>query len=376
MKKIIVATILVSLFLIVINRFHWVINSDVPLGRKSLVCLNKLIGQSALIKTNQVDDIFSSHNIGKDFSERSKIRRGDQEDIQYKAIEKKAFLYGFPAKITFHVVDSKGNSVPNANISVTFANHQRNGPIKGTTDINGLFSAEDCLAEDIIFSVSKSSYYETFDRFWFRQRGVKCIENDRWIPWNPTLKIRLKEIRNPYISTYKRVDLSYPKRKKVAFDMSIGDWVAPLGKGVSSDFIMYYDSLVGNDNHKIKKLTITTPLSLSDGFVKLTKDVDSRFPFYYEAPTSGYRSTLNFERKRTANKIISNVSLGKDEYLVVRITREGKIHYGLLLDLEFGESGTKTNEAGLIFTYYFNSTPNDRNLEVDLSHASGRKNGS
>ena len=75
--------------------------------------------------------------------------------------------------------------------------------------------------------------------------------------------------------------------------------------------------------------------------------------------------------KRTTDKIFVDRKLGEGEYLFfrsrVRRTVEGseEAHYGKIYRFVFGESLRETNSATLRISYYFNPTPNDRNLEFD-----------
>ena len=111
---------------------------------------------------------------------------------------------GATARITLRVVDSRGIPVPDADVEVAFF-HRGPHPVKGETDGNGFFTAEHMSESDVRFYASKEGYYSTQRNYWFYREGKPCAENGRWIPWNPTLEVVLKEKKNPISLPAKRV---------------------------------------------------------------------------------------------------------------------------------------------------------------------------
>jgi hypothetical protein len=292
-----------------------------------------------------------------------KYRAGDQ---------RQAAIDGAEAKVTLHVVDTEGKEVSDAFVSLTFAFRQKNKPQIGLTDSNGLFVAQGTLTDDIIYRVSKTGYYETFDRFFMAKAATRCVENGRWIPWNPTLQVTLKEIRKPIPMYVKCFEGALSKNVETGFDCIVGDFLMPHGKGKTADFIFRYTSecTVWHDGNMTNRLDIVAPPD--GGLMQESKNVFSLLVSAYNAPVGGYLPQITYSLKRTESKISEQMKLDESEYLVFlsRVEKDplGKIReqkFGKIYAILYGENPDKKNSGVIRFTYYFNPMPNDRNLEFD-----------
>ena len=59
---------------------------------------------------------------------------------------------------------------------------------------------------------------------------------NKWQPWNPTVDIVLKQVIKPISMYAKRINKQPPANAKpVGYDLMVGDWVAPHGKGENTD---------------------------------------------------------------------------------------------------------------------------------------------
>ena len=217
---------------------------------------------------------------------------------------------------------------------------------------------------------TKDGYYKTEGKHWFYRRGENCVQGGRWQPRNPTIGIVLKERRSPAPMYAKRVDAAIPVQDRaVGFDLEKGDWVAPYGQGIRADLVFEYTATYGQTPSFAKRLGITFS-SGQDGLQAFAFDATSEFPSMYTAPEDGYVPTLVLEYELTPGKVIKNAQLGEDKYLVCRFRtttdKEGKItsaNYGKIYGpIQYGRMG---DTHRVMFTYYFNPTANDRNLEFD-----------
>ena len=282
--------------------------------------------------------------------------------------------------VTFRVVDDRGLIVPDAIVRGAFWNHGKKGyDFEQTTEGNGLVALQGTCVGDLNFSIVKDGHYETRLRYWFFKACFDCVENGRWIPWNPTIEIVLKEKREPIPLYTKEVEKSFPKNETVGFDCLCGDFIAPWGTGARPDFRVKYESVrppirAGTKYPDFSYFTNNLVLFAeeSGGFITKPKDTFSRLVSEYEAPEDGYVGTIDYEMKRTHDKIFVNRKLDGDKYLFFRsrmgrmgAATQGSAHYGKIYRLGFGESLKETNSATLKMSYYFNPTPSDRNLEFD-----------
>jgi hypothetical protein len=162
------------------------------------------------------------------------------------------------------------------------------------------------------------------------------------------------------------------KNKAIGYDLEIGDWVAPYGKGSVSDFIF---SL----NEKVPFTKLSQPYdvinllsfsNIGDGIqsLMLTGAVGSSFRLPRFAPANEYQPTLSQQLYSINNKISDGaVSNNQNYFYRVRTVLDGS---GNVKSALYGKiSGPiECGAQGYIqFTYYLNPTPNDRNMEFDPS---------
>ncbi|MFA7054047.1 MAG: carboxypeptidase-like regulatory domain-containing protein [Kiritimatiellia bacterium] len=291
---------------------------------------------------------------------------------RYREEMRETAKHGEKGKATFHVVDTDGNSVAGADISARFFG---DSGARGQTDADGLFTVEGRTLNgaSLSYTVNKQGFYQTRATYQLGKRGYRCLENGRWIPWNPTLRVTLKEIRKPIPMYLKRVSLPMPVRDQpVGFDFEAGEWVAPYGRGSSPDMQLTYTWTTGEDSWRRHDFTVEFTNS-QDGAYMAQKDEYCPFMSEYEAwQDTGYAKRFQYAYERTSDRIIQDSKLGEHDIIVFRVRTEadpqGKIvnaRYGKIYGpFEFAQGREKL----VRFTYYFNPTPNDRNLEFDGEH--------
>ena len=291
------------------------------------------------------------------------------EDVQ------KAKRKGALAAINLRVVDSAGNPVAGAELFGGFWNNEKNDPpATGMSDANGDIWLEHICTGDFNFSIVKDGYYKTSLRYWFFKTGYDCAKDGRWLPWNPTVEVVLKERRNPTKMLVKDVDIKLPlKNADYGFDFWVGDLVAPDGNGKVADIrVKCWGDKPYPPSRNFTNELLVVSASVGGGFVVKAKDKWSEFPSDYEAPENGYSESFHLSMKRSEIKIFENVELAETDYLIVKIVRGkaggngagswyGKI-YGPLI---YGIMTNDREGAGVKFSYYLNLTPDDRNLEAE-----------
>jgi hypothetical protein len=287
------------------------------------------------------------------------------------------------AKITVKAVDEQGQSVSGATVTIGFEppNPQWGSSTtvntQGQTDINGEFSASGPSLDTLGGRVRKQGYYVS----WSKNAKFTQSVAGRWQPWNPTLQVVLKKIVNPIPMYAKSVRTYAPAvNQDVGYDLEVGDWVAPAGKGKINDLIFnltgYWNSISDND------LTLTITFSnKGDGIQPIIVPNDGslnmlRLPRI--APDTGYLPKLQL---RSSAKILSGqsetvlFSPNRDMNYFFRVRsllgNNGKIvgaNYGKIHgDIVFGSAKMK-NFYLMIEDYYLNPTSMDRNVEFDPSH--------
>jgi hypothetical protein len=307
---------------------------------------------------------------------REKVPPSSPDYESYLLERRRVAENGADAKVTLHVVDQDGKDVTNADVNIHFScNGQENKPIKGKTDAKGYFTAADRLTGEIIYIITKEGYYRTRTVFWLMQRDVRSFEKGRWIPWNPTLQVTFKEERKPIPMIAKKAKIKIPKKNQpFGFDFEVGDLVEPYGKGKYSDIMLksFGDKPFPLTYNYSETLVIQANNSLG-GFIRKKKDDWCALLSDCEAPKKGYIPEFMFSANSKEGQPVVEDNLQEDDYMIFRtrviVNEKGNLisaHYGKIYGrLTHGINSNDREGAGATILYYFNPTPNDRNLEFD-----------
>jgi hypothetical protein len=308
---------------------------------------------------------------------REKIPFADPGYNDYLLELRDAAEKGANSKFTLHVTDQDGKEVSDAEVEVLFTFNGRKGnSLSGKTDIHGRFPVEDRTTGEPSFTVSKKGFYRTSSKFGVLKIGTRCLQNGRWLPWDPTLEVTLKEIRNPIPMIVKKAKIVLPKKGSYfEYDFLVGDLVEPHGSGKRGDMAFMYKSERSRSSHYLdftKELWIKA-MAEGEGLILKKKDGWSTLNSSHEAPDSGYLTNLMLRTDRTDTKILENIEINEDDYLIIR-SRVEKNSSGEIVSSKYGKfygridygSYDKNPDIGAVnILYYFNPTPNDRNLEFD-----------
>jgi hypothetical protein len=244
---------------------------------------------------------------------------------------------------TVKVIGEDGNPIVGANVAFQYSvptepnsSDQTYGEVKGITDANGMFSASHTdSSSDLGATAEMAGYYNTHIGYQFYYDEKRR---------NPSFTFMLKKIGKPIPMYAKSITyIKFPVyNKPIGYDLTIGDWVAPNGKGTISDFLF----TVTNST-----IIVSFP-NAEDGIQGFTRDWSqgvSGLLSSREAPLDGYQS--EYEKTKMSNP-------DRIYYFRVRtkVDDRGNIvsaHYGKI----YGDF--------MQFRYYLNPTPNDRNIEFD-----------
>lgn len=206
----------------------------------------------------------------------------------------------YPAQITFHVVEPDGTPINGAEIWVSFDDpwsspdgyHRR----KGKTNKHGLLTLSENTSGAFRYSVQKVGYY-SFGKSPVPTYAFHFIENNRWIPWNPTNTIVLKPVRNPISMYVSRQNIRLPSfDKEYWFDFEYGDLVHPYGSGKSCDLLLAYQMMTNSSSQVVGARVELSTTNEFSGLQLFDRDNASLFSDPYEAPFDGYTNKLVFCR--------------------------------------------------------------------------------
>jgi hypothetical protein len=228
------------------------------------------------------------------------------------------------------------------------------------------FASIDCIS-DFGGGVVADGYYRA--SFFLPSTGLNRILN-RWEPWDPTIEVKMRKIKNPVPMVTKWVSaLKIPKwDEPIGFDFEKSAWVAPYGKGGCSDFFVTMYRRFNNSNDYEVRASISFP-NKGDGiqFYTIPQEIqDSSYVFPYLAPESGYNKELILSRKCEGAKDETNFDPKKSQYVFrvrTKLDQEGKVIsacYGRMdrrIEISWGEV--------IDFEYHFNLDSFSRSLEYN-----------
>src|ERR1700690_143089 len=148
---------------------------------------------------------------------------------------------GPKGQLTVHVEDDNSQSIPEAKVAFVGGGTRE----EGKTDRDGFFAATfHNVAGEVDIVVEKDGFYSISRRTYIFTGHT----NDFFLPWNPIIELQLHKIGNPVPMVVKKVEEYLPVLgKPVGYDLLIGDWVAPYGKGTTNDFTFKADRQLVND---------------------------------------------------------------------------------------------------------------------------------
>jgi hypothetical protein len=249
-------------------------------------------------------------------------------------------------KATLRAVDESGNPISGAATDIGYYANSQPANALGITDTNGMFTASHAVPEslaEVTLQAEKPGYYRT----WERRLLEPNYDPAKWIF---TQTLVLKKIGKPIAMYAKRINsLRVPEfNKAIGYDLMIGDWVGPYGKGVNTDLFITEKH---TDPQSGYILSVSFPKP-GDGIQEFTlpdAEKGDGLRSAHEAPADGYQRDVSQTETTNPNRnFYFRVRTKLDENGNVVSARYGKI-YGDLAQ----------------FTYYFNPTLNDRNIEFD-----------
>jgi hypothetical protein len=277
------------------------------------------------------------------------------------------------AKITIRAIDEQGVVIGGAKVTVGFVIPNSTGigtteiHKKGHTDSNGEFSASSGSMHLVGFSVDKEGYYQSGSGYEFTSRSLLL---NRWEPWNPTIEVVLKKKRNPvgmYIGGTNWVEVP-ALEKPVGYDLEKGDWVAPYGRGMSSDFVFTFWSDIRAYREYDLKMTLEFG-NKHDGIqeFQFNNEDQSYYKWPFEAPVDGYQQKLVKAIHKIPGKTETNINRSAHYIFRVRTMTDQN---GNVISAKYGkvtsefELSPEGSEFAIKFSYILNPD-GTRNLEED-----------
>jgi hypothetical protein len=278
--------------------------------------------------------------------------------------------------VTFTVVDTDGLPVEGALIE---ASRHGSGSASGYTGGDGSLTLELSAGGNLHVHVSMEGFYRTAGELWQGglDRGPSGRLEPREVP--DAFTIELKAVRDPVAMKHLRFRGRAPQVDHPAgYDLRVGDWVAPHGKGVTTDLLFHFHGIHNDGEDFAGNLTIAFP-NEGDGIQPFTAarpfsmEFGSDLAPPHRAPVDGYAPELSFNKAHRAGEPYQGRIIRGRNYLFRTRTvidpggRLLQACYGWIQgEIEFDTRDPRGPQ--LSFAYFFNPDPDpeSRSLEYNL----------
>jgi hypothetical protein len=282
-------------------------------------------------------------------------------------------------KFTVRVTDSETSlPVSNAMVRTTFT--QKRDPwgtgkgqfnqVKLPVDQSGavtLSGYQGKFEEGISARVFADGYYSDGNGFRFER---KSLAFNRWEPWDPVIEVKMRPKKNPVPMIQKYIEWKPVPGigSTVGYDLEVGDWVSPHGKGKISDLILTTSSYFQEGKRGSEARYVLSFSNEADGIQAycFPEGLNSSFKWPYNAPMDGYQPIVEKFKHWDVNGAPDKSNYDEKNNYILRVRSrqldDGSIIacYGMITgELEFIPQGK------IKFSYYFNPVPNERSLEYN-----------
>jgi hypothetical protein len=291
------------------------------------------------------------------------------------AIAQQLVMPAVPIIVEASVRDIDGRAVENATVYLALPHYgeqaTRGQRVEAQTNKEGVATLSGVAQQDYGVSAEKPGYYRTQGP----HRGINDEKSfEQYAVGVQKIDLELRPVRNPIQGISKGIDrrlLPKTDGSPLGFDLEIGDWVAPYGKGKTSDFILIVGGSFKTANDYDQSLTLSFS-NQGDGIMpfKHPKHLGSALKWPYEAPMSGYESQRIWRKTFDGKKRTSNFDNSGEMNYLFRVRTElderGNVRramYGVISN-EVVMGGNNEIGRNVSFTYALNPDWT-RNLEFD-----------
>lgn len=287
--------------------------------------------------------------------------------------------------LTVNVRDEEGNPVTNAVVKIKTLKKRFFGAgqnpddfkwISAQSDTNGVIAVHfDMVTCDLHYFLTADGCYPCPCRYVYYRIQSQDLFSLTLAEHAKNESVVMRKVKKPIpmIGYSGRREISLPKDNcDYGFDMEVGDLLRPFGKGKVADFFIRknYDHLT----RETKSAIIFT--GRGNGAYTIKAFTDSQFRSPYEADTNATLATdFRYEYKthdyinpKDGSRQTEVCEVNEDECLVLR-TRCRFNERGELISCHYSKIYGKIEifQWFKFRAYAFNPTPNDPNLEFDVS---------
>ncbi len=279
---------------------------------------------------------------------------------------------GAAAAVSLKVVDETGESVPSANVKMSFTTPGGEGKYEsntGLTDSEGQFVSEGRTCWNVVWRVEKSGYHTCWSNLYLRPYiSVQGRSEGKWFraPFPVTAVLRKK--KSPHKMRVYDGDISLPlSGDAIGFDLVDGKPLPPYGNGRHCD--IEFSALHnpdewkrGNNADRVSIVKIAF-LGCGNGGTIVTKDEFCDLDTPRNAPDDGYETLFESTTTFIGGKYSETGRIQPNQYIIFKIRGENdgdeNGYYGKIQ----GDWHVNGPRRELWFRVWINEEPGNQNLE-------------
>ena len=280
---------------------------------------------------------------------------------------------GCQSMFTLEIVDDRGLPVSGVAVDVGPSLNWSKLPLRQyITDPSGTIVVTDGDANEYHIHATKKGYYDSDGTIQFFSHHYSCVEDGKWIPWNPHVELVLKPV-GEYVSlewmhNWQRLG-TIPLAADIPFDFFQFDYLPPFGTGRQTNATVRIEGNFDSDKGMHSVVTISFPFG--GGVRKEAVDGFCEFLFPREiADDDGFSNlAVSWDSDRQNGKHVDGGLIHGKEYFALKIPfvdNAGTTNfcYGVALKGPFGSiSGDEPGRGSLYFEYFLNPEPGCRVVE-------------
>jgi hypothetical protein len=287
----------------------------------------------------------------------------------------------------FVVVNEEGDAIPDVTVSIhhyywPMVGGEKKKSIKDVTSKSGKYILKVKTTDLFSLTLIKKGYYTTS---WDIELKSPHSSN-RWFEDKLHKKVVMKKIHNPRPPFVNHVQWeTLPAKQNVGYDLLIGDWVKPHGKGNVSDIVFNLEKGIEPSTNAYWWIVGVEFPGKGNGIIPVEKDdsewKDDHFLVSGKmAPEAGYQKQLvlvygegTFADNKFEKLQGDFTKGGSEREYWIKIRTENKDDKNLSMYGKIGKGlffvvrGVETAEVN--FSYYVSPDPNNRSLEWDKENS-------
>lgn len=280
---------------------------------------------------------------------------------------------GYQSMFTLEIVDDHGLPVSGVAVDIGPSLNWSKLPLRQcVTDSSGIIVIADDDANEYHIHASKKGYYDSDGTIQFFRHHYSCVEDGKWVPWNPHVELVLKPIGEyvslDWLNSWDRLG-DIPVEQDVPFDFLAFDFLPPFGTGRQTNAIVRIEGTYDPDEGMHSVAMLSFPFG--GGFRKETADGFCNFLFPREIADGDFSADLVVKRdsnRQSGVRLVGGLIPCK-EFFAMKIPIVDPIGitnycYGVALAGPIASiSGDEPGTGTLYLECYLNPEPGNRVVE-------------